>query len=67
MFRQGFDQGGARFNRLEGIWWDGEDSMFFASTSGGDVKSSLTPAADGYRPGLRADLAVPRQRHRRWS
>ncbi len=52
VFRQGFDQGGARFNRLEGIWWDGEDSMFFASTSGGDVKSSLTPAADGYRPGF---------------
>ena len=50
VYRQGYDQGGAKFNRLEGIWWDGEDSIFFASTSGGDVKNGDVNA-DGYRAG----------------
>ncbi|MBW3610854.1 MAG: PhoX family protein [Actinobacteria bacterium] len=36
VFDQGADAGGARFNRLEGIWW-GEDSCFFNSTSGGNA------------------------------
>lgn len=38
VFDQGADAGGARFNRLEGIWWDGtRESFFFNSTSGGDA------------------------------
>lgn len=38
VFDQGADAGGARFNRLEGIWWDGlRQSFFFNSTSGGDA------------------------------
>ena len=37
-FDQGADAGGARFNRLEGIWWDqGRGSFFFTSTSGGNA------------------------------
>ena len=44
VFRQGWDQGGAVFNRLEGAWW-GDDSVFFISTNGGDPH----PAGD---PGL---------------
>lgn len=34
---QGLDQGAAFFNRLEGIWWDG-DHCFFNSTSGGNAR-----------------------------
>jgi uncharacterized protein len=48
-FNQGFDQGGAKFNRLEGCWWDG-DSIFFVATSGGDVKNGDVNA-DGFREG----------------
>jgi uncharacterized protein len=47
---QGVAQGGARFNRLEGIWW-GAGSIYFTSTSGGDVKNGDSPGADGYREG----------------
>lgn len=36
VFDQGADAGGARFNRLEGIWW-GSDSCFLNSTSGGNA------------------------------
>jgi secreted PhoX family phosphatase len=37
-FDQGADAGGARFNRLEGIWWDDRrESFFFTSTSGGNA------------------------------
>ncbi len=36
VFVQGANGGGARFNRLEGIWW-GEDRCFFNSTSGGNA------------------------------
>ena len=37
-FDQGADAGGARFNRLEGIWWDARrGSLFFSSTSGGNA------------------------------
>ncbi len=36
VFDQGADAGGARFNRLEGIWW-GEGSCLFNSTSGGNA------------------------------
>lgn len=34
-FGQGFAKGGARFNRLEGIFRGDDDSMYFVSTSGG--------------------------------
>ncbi len=38
VFDQGADGGGARFNRLEGIWWDqARQSTFFNSTSGGNA------------------------------
>jgi secreted PhoX family phosphatase len=38
VFDQGADAGGARFNRLEGIWWDdARKSTFFNSTSGGNA------------------------------
>jgi uncharacterized protein len=36
VFRQGFDQGAARFGRLEGAWF-GSGSIYFVSTSGGNV------------------------------
>ena len=36
VFDQGADAGGARFNRLEGIWWGG-DRCLFNSTAGGDA------------------------------
>lgn len=35
VFRQGWAQGGAVFNRLEGAWY-GDGSVFFISTNGGD-------------------------------
>ena len=36
-YQQGSTGGGARFNRLEGIWWS-DDRFFFTSTSGGDAQ-----------------------------
>ena len=48
-FNQGFDQGGAKFNRLEGCWWD-SGHVFFVATSGGDVKNGDVNA-DGFREG----------------
>jgi secreted PhoX family phosphatase len=36
VYRQGFDQGGASFGRLEGAWW-GNGRIYFVSTSGGTV------------------------------
>ena len=36
-FAQGFAAGGARFNRLEGIFRGDDDSVFFLSTSGGNA------------------------------
>ena len=50
VYAQGYAQGAAKFNRLEGCWWDGERSIYFASTSGGDVKNGdVNP--DGYAEG----------------
>lgn len=49
VFAQGFAAGGAKFNRLEGIW-DGGSSVFFASTSGGDAKNGDVNG-DGFREG----------------
>ncbi|MGH6629322.1 MAG: alkaline phosphatase PhoX, partial [Burkholderiales bacterium] len=36
-FAQGFAKGGARFNRLEGIFRGEDNSIFFVSTSGGNA------------------------------
>ena len=36
VFRQGFNQGAARFGRLEGAWY-GHGRIYFVSTSGGNV------------------------------
>lgn len=49
-FQQGYAKGGALFNRLEGCWYDG-GSVFFVSTSGGDVKSGDVNS-DGYEEGF---------------
>jgi len=48
-FNQGFVQGGAKFNRLEGCWFE-DGKIFFVSTSGGDVKNGDVNA-DGFREG----------------
>jgi secreted PhoX family phosphatase len=37
LFMQGYDQGGAAFNRLEGCWF-GRESMFFQDTRGGTAQ-----------------------------
>ena len=50
-FNQGWAKGGAKFNRLEGCWED-DGTIFFVSTSGGDVKNRDVNAADGYREGF---------------
>ena len=50
VFNQGYAGGGAKFNRLEGCWYGGRDGIYFASTSGGDVKSGDVNS-DGYREG----------------
>ena len=51
VYAQGFGRGGAKFNRLEGCWWDGDRSIYFASTSGGDVKNGDVNA-DGFAEGF---------------
>jgi secreted PhoX family phosphatase len=50
VYAQGFSQGGAKFNRLEGCWWDGGDGIYFVSTSGGDVKNGDVNS-DGFAEG----------------
>jgi uncharacterized protein len=49
-FFQGYAQGGALFNRLEGCWED-SGSIFFVSTSGGDAKNGDVNS-DGYQEGF---------------
>src|SRR5215218_2740165 len=49
-FNQGWAQGGAKFNRLEGCWED-DGTIFFVSTSGGDVKNGDVNS-DGYAEGF---------------
>ncbi len=49
VFNEGFAKGGAKFNRLEGCW-EGDGSIFFSSTSGGDVKNGDVNS-DGFREG----------------
>lgn len=40
VFAQGFNQGGARFSRLEGCWYGGprDRSIYFHATNGGDAR-----------------------------
>jgi secreted PhoX family phosphatase len=49
-FNQGWNGGGAKFNRLEGCWEDG-GTIFFVSTSGGDEKNGDVNS-DGYAEGF---------------
>lgn len=42
VFRQGWEQGGAVFQRLEGAWY-GDGSVFFISTNGGDPRPGGDP------------------------
>jgi secreted PhoX family phosphatase len=49
-FNQGRAKGGATFNRLEGCWED-DGTIFFVSTSGGDVKNGDVNS-DGYAEGF---------------
>ena len=49
-FNQGFALGGAKFNRLEGIFRGEGGSIFFVSTSGGDVKNGDVNS-DGFAEG----------------
>lgn len=37
VYVQGFDQGAARFARLEGCWW-GDGSVYFHATNGGEAR-----------------------------
>ena len=50
VFNQGQGDGGAKFNRLEGCWYGGRDGIYFASTSGGEVKNGDVNS-DGYEEG----------------
>ena len=49
-FNQGWANGGAKFNRLEGCWED-DSTIFFVSTSGGDAKNGDVNS-DGYAEGF---------------
>jgi len=49
-FNQGYAEGGAKFNRLEGCWED-RGTIFFVSTSGGDAKNGDVNT-DGYAEGF---------------
>ncbi len=49
VFQQGWRAGATKFNRLEGCWYD-HGSVFFVSTSGGDVKNGDVNS-DGFREG----------------
>jgi uncharacterized protein len=52
-FNQGWRLGAAKFNRLEGCWYDSDNcSTYFVSTSGGDAKNGDAPNADGYVEGF---------------
>lgn len=50
VYQQGYAEGGAKFNRLEGIWY-GNGRFYVASTSGGDAKSGDVND-DGYEEGF---------------
>jgi uncharacterized protein len=67
VFEQGFDKGGAKFERLEGLFRGERGSIYFSSTNGGDAKNDDT-AEDGfaeaygqiwrYMPGAEQDRLV---------
>ena len=59
-FNQGWAGGGAKFIRLEGCWED-ESTIYFVSTSGGDVKNGDVNGRR-YARGLRPGLGVPARR-----
>lgn len=50
VFRQGWEQGGARFSRIEGCWYE-DGAIYFSGTSGGDAELGQIwrhrPAAEG--------------------
>ncbi|MGH8606368.1 MAG: alkaline phosphatase PhoX [Gammaproteobacteria bacterium] len=50
-FDQGFAQGGAKFNRLEGIFRGPRGSAYFGSTSGGNAKNGDVNS-DGFAEGF---------------
>lgn len=50
-FQQGLAQGGAKFNRLEGIFRGPRGSVYFVSTSGGNAKNGDVNS-DGYAEGF---------------
>ena len=60
-FNQGWAKGGAKFNRLEGCWED-DSTIFFVSTSGGDVKNGDVNS-DGYGEGFGQVWAYRPSRH----
>ena len=60
-FNQGWAKGGAKFNRLEGCWED-DSTIFFVSTSGGDVKNGDVNT-DGYAEGFGQVWAYRPSRH----
>lgn len=50
VFQQAFDAGAAKFNRLEGVYRGEGESIYFVSTSGGDVKNG-DRNSDGFAEG----------------
>jgi secreted PhoX family phosphatase len=58
VFLQGFNQGGARFARLEGAWY-GQGSVYFVSTSGGTVAQGQIFEYDPRRDMLRLLFESP--------
>lgn len=55
VYKQGLERGAATFARLEGCWY-GQGSIFFAATSGGDIRKGqiwkYTPSAKNKDAGL---------------
>jgi len=60
-FAQGFALGGAKFNRLEGIYRGNRGAILFLSTSGGDAKNGDVNS-DGFREGY-GQLWLYKPRH----
>ena len=58
VFQQGFENGAARFGRLEGAWY-GHGSIYFVSTSGGDVGQGQIFEFDTQRDELRLLFESP--------
>lgn len=58
VFTQGFEQGGARFGRLEGAWY-GNGRIYFVSTSGGNATQGQIFEYDPKRDRLRLLFESP--------